>query len=203
MYVQTVKEGIGLRLQERQIFASLSYPENWRQGFGVKIWESSRGRHGRVCSEILTGHQIRVYHATQYNDFLSRRTGDRKKTGLDMRKNLFDGRMIGLKGEIVVYPKWFFLSILNTQRILDRKAKDSKIEPIKIVERDHATGLHVVRESIRKELGPIIDLPDYKLHALKSMDPSIISGKARTTGKKGIIDLLELGILDRRRPDVE
>ncbi len=120
-----------------------------------------------------------------------------------MRRNLFDGRMIGLKGEIIVFPKWFFLSILNAQRILDRNAKLLEIDPIKIIERDHATGLYILRDAIRKELRPILDLPDYRLHALRSSDPSYMSGKAKITGKKGIVDLLELGILERRRTDVE
>jgi len=118
-----------------------------------------------------------------------------------MRRNSFDGKMIGLKGEIVIFPKWFFLMLHNVQRTLDRKAKATGRTPVKIIERDHATGLFSVREEIRDELGPFLDLPDYRLHSLKSSDPFFISGKARISGKKGLVDLLELGI--RRRKDVD
>ena len=111
-----------------------------------------------------------------------------------MRRGLFDGRMIRLDGGIVVYPKWFFLWLNNAQRILDRRAREVGGIAVKIIERDRATGLFRVLEPVREQLGPIIDLPKFRLHDLKASDPSFFSGKARVSGRRGLGDLLELGI---------
>lgn len=111
-----------------------------------------------------------------------------------MAKSVFDGRMIGLSGEIVHYPKWFFLLIHNTQRALNRRARELGIEPVKIIERDRDSGLYCVLDPIRSQLGPFLSLPNYRHQNLKAFDPSFVSGKARISGRKGLEDLLELGL---------
>ena len=120
-----------------------------------------------------------------------------------MRERLFDGRMIGLKGEVVTYPKWFFLILQNSQRILDRKAKANGAVPIRIIERDHESGFFRVLEPVREQLGPFLELPDYRINDLKALDPSFQSGKARISGRRGLVDLLETGIAARKEDDVD
>jgi len=111
--------------------------------------------------------------------------------------------MIGLKGEIVRYPRWFFLILANSQRILDRKAKKGGSAPIKIIERDRETGFFRVLEPVREQLGPFFELPDYRMHQLKAFDPSFQSGKARVSGRRGLFGLLEKGIDGERKEDVD
>ena len=120
-----------------------------------------------------------------------------------MGKGSFDGRMIGLSGDVVTFPRWLFMALQNAQRILDREARLKGRDSIKIIERDKKTGFFAVREAVHRQLGPFLDLPDYKLKPLRATDPSYVSGRPRITGRKGIKDLLELGISSKERWNLE
>jgi hypothetical protein len=72
---------------------------------------------------------------------------------------VFDGRMLGLNGQVVTYPQWFFLLIKNAQRRLNRIAKEEKREPVRIIERD-GSGLWRVLPEVKRQR-PMPDLPPF------------------------------------------
>jgi hypothetical protein len=114
---------------------------------------------------------------------------------------VFDGRMLGLNGQVVTYPQWFFLLLKNAQRRLNRIAREEKYEPVRIIERD-GSGLWRVLPEVKRQLGDLLLIPNYnprrKLHA---SDPGYRSGRPRHCGKRGLIDLLEEGV-DTTRQDI-
>jgi hypothetical protein len=119
-----------------------------------------------------------------------------------MREIAFDGRMLGLSGEVVTYPQWFFTILLNAQRRLNRIAKEQKREAVKIIERDKPTGLWQVLPEVKSQLGDLLDIPNYRPRkSLRAFDPSYSSGRPRHCGRRGLIDLLESGI-DTTRQDI-
>lgn len=58
-----------------------------------------------------------------------------------MRERVFDGRMLGLNGQIVTYPQWFFALPVNTQLRLIRVAKEQRRETVRIVDPDRGPAL--------------------------------------------------------------
>jgi hypothetical protein len=106
----------------------------------------------------------------------------------------FDGRMIGLQGQVVTYPQWFFAVILNTQRRLIRIAKEKTLltgrrhEPVRVVQRDKLTGFWRVLPEIKNQLGALLNLPyHYPNKTIRALDPGYYS-------RRPLIDLLECGI---------
>jgi hypothetical protein len=118
----------------------------------------------------------------------------------------FDGRMIGLQGQVVTYPQWFFAVILNTQRRLIRMAKEKTLltgrrhEPVRVVQRDKLTGFWRLLPEIKNQLGALLNLPHhYPNKTIRALDPGYDSGRPRNCGRRPLIDLLEYGIDTTRR----
>lgn len=110
--------------------------------------------------------------------------------------------MLGLNGQVVMYPQWFFLLLKNAQRRLNRIAKEEKCEPVRIIERD-SSGLWRVLPEVKHQLGDLLSIPNYnprrRLHA---SNPGYRSGRPKHCGRRGLIDLLEEGI-DTTRQDID
>lgn len=85
------------------------------------------------------------------------------------------------------------------QRIIDREAKEKKIEPLKIIERDRQTGFYRVTREAFRQLDPLLQFPRFRPLGLKAIDLGYQSGRARGSGRKGLIDLLEIGIPRKER----
>ena len=122
----------------------------------------------------------------------------------------FDGRMIGLQGQVVTYPQWFFAVILNTQRRLIRIAKEKthltgrRHEPVRVVQRDKLTGFWRVLPEIKNQLGALLNLPHhYPNKTIRALDPEFYSVRPRNYGRRPLIDLLECGIDTARREMLE
>lgn len=117
-----------------------------------------------------------------------------------MGEAIFDGRMIGLQGEVVTYPQWFFALLINTQRRLVRVAKKQQRPAAMILERDKPTGFWRVLPEVKVQLGSLLDLPNYNpRRTMRAFDPGFHSGRARHCGRRGLIGLLESGIDTNRR----
>jgi hypothetical protein len=119
-----------------------------------------------------------------------------------IRESVFDGRMLGLQGQVVTYPRWFYFVIYNAQRRLDRVAREDKRLAIKIIERDKPTGFYQVLPEVKRQLADLLDIPNYNPRkTLRAFDPSYHSGRPMHCGRRGLIDLLESGI-DTTRQDI-
>jgi hypothetical protein len=109
-----------------------------------------------------------------------------------IRESVFDGRMLGLHGQVVTYPRWFYFFIYNAQRRLDRIAKKDKRPAIKIIERDKPTGFYQVLPEIKRQLADLLDIPNYRPRkSLRAFDPSYHSGRPRHCGGRGQRRLLQ------------
>jgi hypothetical protein len=119
-----------------------------------------------------------------------------------IRESVFDGRMLGLQGEVVKYPRWFYFVIYNAQRRLDRIAKEDKRPAVKIIERDKPTGLYQVLPEVKRQLADLLDIPNHNPRKnLRAFDLGYHSGRPRHCGRRGLIDLLESGI-DMTRQEI-
>lgn len=113
---------------------------------------------------------------------------------------MFDGRMIGLNGQIVIYPQWFFAVLINAQRRLVRIAKEQQLEIVRIIERDKPTGFWRVLPEVKSQLGDLLDIPNCNPRkTVRAFNPAFHSGRPRHCGRRGLIDLLDSGIDTTRR----
>jgi hypothetical protein len=128
-----------------------------------------------------------------------RQAGATKAGIIQMSEASFDGRMIGMNGQVLTYPRWFFAIVINTQRRLNAIAKTKRKSALRVLERDKPTGFWRVLPEIRRQLGPLLELPNYNPYRrLACMDPGFHSGRPKHCGRRGLIDLLESGIDDTR-----
>jgi hypothetical protein len=126
-----------------------------------------------------------------------------EKTGNpDMSESVFDGRMLGLSGEVVTYPQWFFAILIGAQRRLNKIAKDERQAAVKIIKRDKSTGFWRVLPEVKNQLGALLEIPSYNPRkTVRAFNPAFNSGRPRHCGRRGLIDLLESGI-DTARQDI-
>jgi hypothetical protein len=112
-----------------------------------------------------------------------------------IRESVFDGRMLGLHGQVVTYPRWFYFVLYNAQRRLDRIAEEDKRPAIKIIERDKSTGFYQVLPEVKRQLADLLAIPNYNPRkTVRAFNPAFHSGRPRHCGRRGLIDLLETGI---------
>lgn len=113
---------------------------------------------------------------------------------------MFDGRMLGLNGQVVTYPQWFFAFLVNAQRRLSRIAWEQNLLPVRIIERDKPTGFWRVLPEVKNQFRDLLDIPNYNpRRTVRAFNPAFHSGKPRHCGRRGLIDLLESGIDVMRR----
>ncbi len=119
-----------------------------------------------------------------------------------IRKSAFDGRMLGLNGQVLTYPQWFFALLVNTQRRLIRIAREQNCEIVRIIERYSPTGFWLVLPEVKNQLGDLLDIPNYNPRkSVRAFNPAFHSGRPRDCGRRGLIALLESGI-DTTREEI-
>lgn len=112
-----------------------------------------------------------------------------------MRESVFDGRMLGLNGQVVTYPQWFFALLVNAQRRLVRVAKEQRRESVRILERDKPTGFWRVLPEVKNQFGDLLNVPNHNPRRIvRAFNPAFHSGRPRHCGRRGLIDLLESGV---------
>ena len=107
----------------------------------------------------------------------------------------FDGRMIGPGGNGVVYPRWFFLILIQTHRRVKRIAKECNSTFVPVLVRDDQTGRWRVMPEMYRQLGGLLQTvhfnPYKRVHAASYSFASSLGG-----GRRLLVDLLECGIGD-------
>lgn len=107
----------------------------------------------------------------------------------------FDGRMIGLDGEVRHYPRWLFVRLDAMHRAFKRN------EGIPLLERDDASGLWRMLPALRS-FRDLWEGPAFRLAAsARAIDPGFYSGRSHDSGYRSLWDLI-LGGIDPTRRDI-